>query len=133
MSADLQAVANQLTDLCKQGKFREALDALYDENIHCSEPAEFPGMPRVTEGLAAAQAGDDWWMENHEIHSFEVKGPFLHLSDRFAVTMNLDVTAKGGPKAGERMQMEEICLYTVANGKITKAEFFYDLPPGSCE
>jgi ketosteroid isomerase-like protein len=39
----------------------------------------------------------------------------------------LDVTAKAGPMAGKRIQMNEAALYTVKDGKIVKEEFFYDM------
>ena len=38
-----------------------------------------------------------------------------------------DITPKAGPMAGNRMTMQEMGLYTVAKGKITKEEFFYDM------
>ena len=41
--------------------------------------------------------------------------------------MNYDVTAKVGPRAGQRMKMEEAGLYTVKNGKIVQEEFFYSM------
>jgi hypothetical protein len=55
-----------------------------------------------------------------------VKGPFPH-GDRFARYFDFDVTAKAGPMAGNRMQMQEVGLYTVAGGKITREEFFYSV------
>lgn len=30
--------------------------------------------------------------------------------------------------AGRRMQMEEVCLYTIKEGKIVREEFFYGMP-----
>lgn len=39
----------------------------------------------------------------------------------FSVAMGMDVTMKG---AG-RMNMDEICVYEVKNGKIVKEQFFY--------
>ena len=42
--------------------------------------------------------------------------------------MTFDVTPKVGPTAGERQTMEEVCLYTVKDDKVSRAEFFYALP-----
>lgn len=40
--------------------------------------------------------------------------------------MKIDVTAKEGPMANQRMQMDEVCLYTTQAGKITEVEFYWD-------
>ena len=53
-----------------------------------------------------------------------MEGPFPHGSDRFAVYFKYDVTNK---PSGRRMQMNEIGLFTVRNGKVSKEEFFYDM------
>ena len=37
------------------------------------------------------------------------------------------MTAKCGPMAGQRMQMQEAGLYTVDNGKIVMEEFYYHM------
>ena len=47
--------------------------------------------------------------------------------DRFAVAFSYDMTPKAGPMAGRRMQMEEVGLYTVADEKIVKEDFFYHI------
>ena len=83
-----------------------------------------PDMPAHMKGLEAIRGKNEWWFANNEVHSGEVKGPFPH-GDRFAVIFNFDVTSKAGPMAGQRFQMEEVGLYTVAGGKIVKEEFFY--------
>lgn len=41
--------------------------------------------------------------------------------NHFSVAMGMDVTMKG---AG-RMNMDEICVYEVKNGKIVKEQFFF--------
>ena len=78
------------------------------------------------EGIEAIRKKNQWWFENHEIHSSGAKGPWPH-GDRFIVLFKIDVTAKAGPMAGKRMQAEEAGLYTVKDGKIVKEEFFYDM------
>lgn len=37
----------------------------------------------------------------------------------------MDITPREGPMAGKRLTMEEVCLYYVENGRITREEFFY--------
>lgn len=67
------------------------------------------------------RAKGEWWSDKHEIHSFHVAGPWPH-GDRFIVGFQFDVTNK---PSGRRMKMEEMGLYTVANGKIVREEYFY--------
>lgn len=47
--------------------------------------------------------------------------------DQFLLPMSLDCTATEGPMANHRMNMQETALYTVRNGAITEAKFFYSL------
>jgi ketosteroid isomerase-like protein len=49
---------------------------------------------------------------------------YPHGEDRFAVRLSYDVTNK---PSGRRMKMDEIALFTVADGKIVREEFFYDI------
>jgi hypothetical protein len=78
------------------------------------------------QGLPAVRQKNEWWVANHEIHRGEAKGPFPN-GDRFTVIFDYDVTAKAGPMAGKRVQMEEVALYTVKDGKIVREEFFYSM------
>ena len=74
-------------------------------------------------GLEAIQAKGKWWVENHEVHKAEVFGPYPN-GDRFAVRFLFDVTNK---PSKQRMTMDEVGLFTVANGKIVREEFFYSM------
>jgi hypothetical protein len=122
--SDALNVGKKLVDLCRKGKNVEAVEALYAPNVVSIEAMETPNMPARQEGLPAIKKKNEWWIQNHEIHSGETNGPWPH-GDRFIVHFKYDVTAKTGPMAGKRMQMEETGLYTVKNGKITQEEFFY--------
>jgi len=66
------------------------------------------------------------WYGNHEVHSGKAEGPWPH-GDRFIVRFIYEVTPKTGPMAGKRMTVDEAGLYTVANGKVVKEEFFYHM------
>jgi len=119
-------VANQLATLCREGKNAEALETLYSDDIISVETCDMPNMPATMTGIDAIKGKNQWWSENHEVHGGDGNGPFPH-GDRFILIFNFDVTPKCGPTAGQRMQMEEAGLYTVAEGKIVKEEFFYDM------
>jgi ketosteroid isomerase-like protein len=115
-------VARSLVALCKQGKFDEVVSTLLAEDVVSVEAAAPPGMPRESKGLAAVKQKGEWWTSNHEVHSFDVTGPWPH-DDRFIVGFRFDVTFK--PES-RRFAMDEAALYTVKNGKIVREEFFYD-------
>jgi hypothetical protein len=124
--SDTLTVANKLVELCKEGKNMEAVNTLYSHHIVSEEVAGGPDMPARMEGIDAIRAKQTWWAENHEVHSGEVVGPFPH-GDRFIVFFKYDVTAKSGPMAGKRFNMEEAGLYTVNDGKVTHELFFYHM------
>jgi len=116
----------KLVELCKAGKHKEAVEKLYSPKIVSIEPMGSPEMPARIEGMAAVREHGEWWEKNHEIHSQEIEGPWPH-GERFVVRFKYDVTGKGGPMKGKRMKIDEAALYTVKDGKITQAEFFYQM------
>jgi ketosteroid isomerase-like protein len=120
-------VGKKLVELCKAGKDTDALETLYAPNVVSIEPQSGPDMPARVQGIDAHRKKTKWWYDNHTIHSHQVQGPYPH-GDRFIVRFEYDVTGKAGPMAGKRMKIEEGALYTVEDGKITQAEYFYAMP-----
>jgi hypothetical protein len=118
-------IGRKLVELCRAHRDAEAL-SLYDAKAVSVEARASEAVPAVTQGVDAIRAKGEWWTANHEVHSGEAKGPFPN-GDRFAVVFNYEVTPKVGPMSGQRVQMEEVALYTVADGKIVREEFFYSM------
>lgn len=114
-------IANRYVALCKEAKFEQILDELFASDAVSVEAGGPPGMDLTSSGLPAIRAKGEWWGTNHEIHSAEVTGPYPN-GDRFAVRFVLDVTNKPSKR---RITMDEIGLFTVENGKISREEFFY--------
>ena len=114
-------IGKELVALCQQGKNQEAIDKLYSPDIVSVEAMAMPNMPQTQTGIEAIKGKNAWWVENHEIHGGEVTGPFPN-GNQFILYFHYDVTPK---HLGKRMTIEEMGLYTVENGKITKEEFFY--------
>ncbi len=105
---------------------REAEDAFvsefYDADIVSIEGQSGEEMPQRMEGLEAVRGKHNWWNDNNDIHSTTATGPYCgHREDQFVIRHNMDIT----PTGGERMQMEEVGIYTLANGKIVMEEFLY--------
>ena len=118
-----QEVAQQLVSQCSKGQFAEAMKGLYSPDILSVEAAAMPGASRESKGLEAVLAKGEWWMQNHEVHSTTVEGPLVSGS-HFCVRFKMDVTFK---QTGKRMDMDELAVYQVANGKIVREEFFYSV------
>ena len=116
-----QEIGKKYVSLCQAGKNDVCLDELFAPDAVSIEAADIPGVARTTTGLDAIRAKDQSWTDTHTIHSAEVTGPFPN-DNRFAVRFVYDVTDK---PSGKRMGMDEIGLFTVENGKITREEFFY--------
>jgi len=127
-----QEIATQLVALCRAGRNIEAVDALLSDNVVSVEARGDETMPAEMAGRDTIRGKNEWWVNNHKIHNASVKGPYPN-GDRFAVIFNFDVTPVTGPMAGQRMRMEEVALYTVADGKITREEFFYDMSGASMD
>ncbi|MEM7576426.1 MAG: SnoaL-like domain-containing protein [Planctomycetota bacterium] len=129
MSSVLE-VGKQLVSMCRAGQWNEAMAELYaDEATHVEAYEMGPEMPRENGPKAKLLKMTEWWDANHEVHGCELQGPYPHGDDRFAVRMTIDLTPKEGsgiPNAGKRHTQEEVCVYTVADGKITMVEFFWD-------
>lgn len=119
-------VASRLHELCSTGKWRDAMVELYADNARHVEAMECPGMPygRITEGKAKLLEMSDHWNRTTTVHSSEIGKPLVN-GEQFLVEMKMDCTSTEGPMANQRMQMAEQCLYTVKNGKISEAKFFY--------
>jgi ketosteroid isomerase-like protein len=114
-------IGKTLVELCQQGKNFEAIDTLYADDVVSVEAGAPPGMSAETVGKAGVLAKGQWWIDNHEVHSGETTGPWPH-GDQFIVGHRYDVTFK---QSGQRFVMEEMALYTVADGKIVREAFFY--------
>ncbi len=116
-------IGQRLVELCNTGKGLEAVETLYDEKIISIEAEGSDALPQVAEGIEAIKGKNQWWYDNHEVHASTAEGPFCgHRDDQFAVRFEMDVTFK---PSGERSQMVEVGLYTVADDKIVQEEFLY--------
>jgi SnoaL-like domain len=116
-------IANQLVELCKEGKNIESLDTLFAEDAVSVEAAAMPTMPQELRGIDAIKGKNQWWFANHEVHSASVTGPWTH-GDKFIVGFHFDVTNKVSEM---RMEVDEVALYYVEDGMIVREEFFYGI------
>ena len=124
--ASTMEVGQRLVELCKVNRNVDAVNTLYAQDVLSIEAAGHPGMPQRQQGIDAIRGKNQWWIDNHTVNSTTIAGPFPH-GERFIILYKTDVTPKAGPKAGQRMQVEEAGLYTVRDGKVVQEEFFYNM------
>lgn len=112
-------VANRLVELCAQGKWGQAQDELYSNDVESIEPAGTPW--ESVKGMdAVKKKGEQWSAMIEEFHGNEMSEPVVS-QDFFAIRMKSDTTMKGMG----RMQLDELSVYGVKDGKIVKEQFFY--------
>lgn len=119
-----EAIAKRLVQLCREGKYEEAQRELYANDAVSIEPEGLPpGALGNVKGLEAIYEKGRQFMAGVEaVHGTEVSDPVL-ANNWFSISLRLDVTMKGRG----RVDMREICVYRVKDGKVVLEQFFYDV------
>ncbi|GLQ48382.1 ketosteroid isomerase [Dyella lipolytica] len=119
-----EAIAKRLVQLCREGKYEEAQTELYAKDAVSIEPEGLPpGALGNVKGLEAIyEKGRQFQAAVEAVHGGSVSDPVI-AGNWFSISMQLDITMKGRG----RMDMQEICVYQVKDGKIVREQFFYDL------
>ncbi|MEM1418094.1 MAG: nuclear transport factor 2 family protein [Myxococcota bacterium] len=115
-------IGKKVVDYVRAGRNLDCVMELYADGVISVEPVAMGEMGRITEGKAAVLAKNEGWASMHEVHSGAVEGPFAHGDDRFALIFRFDVTNK---PSGQRMNLEEVGVYQVKDGRIAREEYFY--------
>ena len=117
-------IGQTMASMVSQGRESEEafVSEYYSPDIVSIEGDGTDEMPARMEGLDAIRGKHEWWYGNHEIHEMNVAGPYVgHREEQFALHFSMEVT----PTGGERMQMAEVALFTVRDGKVVQEEFLY--------
>ena len=119
----VRTVAQNFMELVGQGKHFEFMRAYY-----APEMVSVEGDGREFVGKEPVIKKSEVFQGNNTIHSQDLRGPFFcgdadAGSGRFGVYTSIEFTPKAG---GERVTHEEVGLYTVRNGAVTREEFYYD-------
>jgi ketosteroid isomerase-like protein len=113
-------IAKKLRKYCEKGDFETAHRELYAKDAVSIEPSASEGFEKETHGLKAIiEKGKKWNEMVSESHAMEASDPIV-AGDSFAITLRMDVTMK---KRG-RMDVTELCVYHVKDGKIISEQFF---------
>jgi ketosteroid isomerase-like protein len=123
MSASTTEVAAKLVAMCREQRNFDAIKELYADDCVSIEAGPADSPMRMLQGKDAILGKAQWWFENMETHSGSVTDA-RPCDDQFICEFVYDVTEKA---TGKRFTMAEYGLYTVANGKIAKEQFFYSM------
>ncbi|MEP6617288.1 MAG: SnoaL-like domain-containing protein [Ginsengibacter sp.] len=116
----IQDIANRLVELCRKNEFEKALDELFSQDAVSLEPHSSPAFDKETKGLSAIkEKGVKWNNMVKEVHEISVSDPLVS-TNSFACNMRLNVTMK----EHGAMDMSELCVYQVKDGKIILEQFF---------
>jgi ketosteroid isomerase-like protein len=115
-------IARDFTAMCKAGQLDEAGLKYWADDVVSIEPGG--GEMALVQGQAAVIGKGQWFYENHQVHATTTEGPYVD-GDKFIVRFTMDLT----PKGGERIQMDELGVYTVKDGTIVEERFIYAAPP----
>lgn len=116
----IEQVATRLADYCRKEQFTQALQELYADDAVSIEQFEFPGFEKETRGLKAMLAKDEKFSALVESrHGTTVSEPLIAGSS-FCFVLTMDIKMKGR----DRDKLVELCVYTVADGKIISEQFF---------
>lgn len=117
----VQEIANRLVELCRKGEFEKTYEELYDPinivSIETNDPE-----PNTIQGMEAILEKAKGFEEKvEEMHSHILSEPLV-AGNHFSLSWTMNCTFKGAPGP---IEMAEICVYEVQNGKIVKEQFFY--------
>ena len=112
-------IAGKLVAYCREAKWEAAQTELFAEDAISIEAQASPAFAKETKGRAAIiQKGRMFSGMIEKVHALAVSDPLV-AAGSFACTMSMDVTMQGQG----RVQMSELCVYEVKDGKITSEQF----------
>ena len=115
-----QEVARRFNELAQQEKWFEIHDEFFAENIRSIEPPNSPYLGNAEGKTQVRKKADDFVKRVEIFHSGHTTEPMV-MGNHFTVGRSKDMTVQG---LG-RIQIKEIMLYEVKDGKIVLEQFFY--------
>jgi len=115
-----QEVAARFNELAGQEKWFEIQDELFAENVRSIDPPNSPYFGYAEGKTAVRKKGEDFVKKIEAFHGASTTEPVVG-GNHFAVGREVDITVQGFG----RIQMKEVMLYEVKDGKIVLEQFFY--------
>ncbi|ANI87958.1 hypothetical protein A9P82_00670 [Arachidicoccus ginsenosidimutans] len=116
----VQQVAARFNELAKEEKWFDIQDELFAENVKSIDPENSPYLGYAEGKANVRKKGEDWVKRITAGHHFHTTEPVM-AGNYFAVGREMDFTVDGFG----RIQINEIMLYEVKDGKIISEQFFY--------
>lgn len=119
---ETKEIADKLVEYCRNNEWERAYLELFADDAKSIECKDTPAFPRETIGRNALIAkGKSFDEQLGEVYNYEVSEPLV-AGNYITLKSRMSAEFKGFGK----MDIEEICLYQVENGKIILEQFFYD-------
>jgi hypothetical protein len=115
-----QEVATRFNELAKQEKWFEIQDEFFSENVRSIDPPHSPYFGYAEGKAAVRKKGEEFVKKIEAFHGASTTEPVVG-GNYFAVGREVDITVQGPG----RIQMKQIMLYEVKDGRIVSEQFFY--------
>lgn len=115
-----QEIATKLVALCKEGKYEEVHDSLYDTNVLSVEMDDSMG-EREVRGIDKVKAKGMSWAQMFSGQATSWCDDAIVSGNSFACRMGFS----GVGHNGEKIEGEEIAVYVTKDGKIVEERFYW--------
>jgi ketosteroid isomerase-like protein len=115
-------VAARFYELAKQEKWFDIQDELFADHVKSVDPEHSPYFPYAEGKAIVRKKGEDFVKRIEAVHKAVTTEPIV-AGHHFAVGRDKDITVQGHG----RIQINQIMLYEVKDGKIVLEQFFYSV------
>jgi len=115
-------IAQNLVAWCNKGDHKRVYQEYYSPDIVSIETEDQSDMGHL-EGMEAVMKKGEWWENTFDVHSSKASDPVV-ADNWFSVKFEMDTTHR---PSGQRSKTSELGIYKVADGKIVREQFFYDM------
>jgi ketosteroid isomerase-like protein len=115
-----QEIAVRFNELAQQEKWFDIQDEFFSDDVKSIDPSGSPYFGYAEGKPAVRKKGEEFVKRITALHRVYTSEPIV-TGNHFAVVREKDITVEGHG----RIQINEIMLYEVKDGKIVSEQFFY--------
>jgi len=115
-----EEVATRFNELAQQEKWFEIQEEFFSDDVKSIDPAHSPYFGYAEGKAAVRKKGEDFVKRIEAVHHLYTSEPIVS-GNHFAVVRKKDFTVQGHG----RVQIHQIMLYEVRDGRIISEQFFY--------
>ena len=115
-----QEIASRYNQLAQAEKWFDIQEEFFAENIRSIDPPESPYFGYAEGKESVRKKGETFTKKITAVHRLYTSEPVV-AGDHFAVAREVDITVEGHG----RIQINQIMMYEVKDGKIVLEQFFY--------